>query len=48
MVFKNLHLVNHEDGIHVPKHVGDVHWMFVLIKAVHLVGIIKVYAASVV
>jgi hypothetical protein len=27
-----------EDGAHVLKHGGDTHFMFVLIKNVHLVG----------
>ena len=39
--FKNWHYVLPEDGTHVPKHVGEVHLMFVLIKDVHLVGVIN-------
>ena len=31
-----------EDGTHVPKHFGEAHLMYVLIKNVHLVGIINV------
>jgi hypothetical protein len=31
----------HEDGSLAPKHVGDGHLMFVVIKIVHLVDIIS-------
>jgi hypothetical protein len=41
LVFKNWHCVLPEDGMHVPKHVGAPHLMFVLIKDAHLVGIIN-------
>jgi hypothetical protein len=39
LAFKNWHCVLHEDGTHVPKHVGEAHVMFILIKHVHLVGV---------
>jgi hypothetical protein len=36
-----MHCVLPETGTHVPKHVAEAHVMFVLIKNVHLVGIIN-------
>ena len=41
LIFKNWHFVLPVDGTCVPKHVGAPHLMFVLIKDVHLVGVIN-------
>jgi len=38
LALKKWHCVLPEGGTHVPKHVGEFHLMFVLIKYVHLVG----------
>ena len=37
-MFMNWHCVLLEEGMHVTKHFGEAHLMFVLIKNVHLFG----------
>jgi hypothetical protein len=39
--FLKMHCVFPEDGTHVPKRVGEAHLMFVVIRNVHLVGIMN-------
>jgi hypothetical protein len=41
LVFKNWHCVIREDGTLAPKHAGNAHLKFVLIKTVHFVDIIS-------
>jgi len=41
LVFNKQHCVPPEDGTHVPKQAGGAHLMFILIKNVHLGGIIN-------
>jgi hypothetical protein len=41
MSFENWHFVLPEDVTLVPKHIGDAPLILVLIKTVHLVGVIN-------
>ena len=41
LVFNNWHCVPPEDGTHVSQQAGEAHLMFILIKNVHLGGIIN-------